>query len=86
MAFGKRRGFVTESCYPSTGEQGECPEAHFEDNECRLQNNLYKVIDMCIAAEVEGIKKEIMTNGPVLGQITPYTDMLTYSDGVYSRT
>ncbi len=41
---------------------------------------------MCIATEVEGIKKEILTNGPVLGQMTPFTDMLTYSDGIYSRT
>lgn len=27
-----------------------------------------------------------MTNGPVLGQLSPYTDMLTYSEGVYMRT
>lgn len=27
-----------------------------------------------------------MTNGPVLGQINPFTDMLTYSGGIYSRT
>ena len=27
-----------------------------------------------------------MANGPVLGQLNPYTDMLTYSDGIYSRT
>lgn len=41
---------------------------------------------MCIATEVEGIKREIMTNGPVLGQLSPYTDLLTYSSGVYQRT
>ena len=27
-----------------------------------------------------------MTNGPVLGQLNPFTDMLTYSEGVYTRT
>lgn len=27
-----------------------------------------------------------MTNGPVLGQISPFTDFLTYSEGIYSRT
>ena len=43
-------------------------------------------MDFCIAAEVDGIKKEIMTNGPVLAQLNPFTDMLTYSDGVYTRT
>jgi hypothetical protein len=47
---------------------------------------LYKVIDFCIATEIEGIKKEILANGPVLGQLNPYTDLLTYSSGVYSRT
>jgi hypothetical protein len=41
---------------------------------------------MCLASEVEGIKKEILTNGPVLGQINPFTDLLTYSDGIYQRT
>jgi len=44
------------------------------------------VVDFCIATEADGIKKEIMTNGPVLAQLSPYTDMLTYSDGIYSRT
>jgi len=27
-----------------------------------------------------------MTNGPVLAQMNPFTDILTYSEGVYSRT
>lgn len=27
-----------------------------------------------------------MSNGPVVGQLNPYTDLLTYSEGVYSRT
>lgn len=27
-----------------------------------------------------------MTNGPVLAQMNPFTDMLTYSEGVYTRT
>ena len=39
-----------------------------------------------MANEVDGLKKEIMTNGPVIGQISPYTDFLLYSNGVYQRT
>lgn len=53
---------------------------------CRQTNNFYKVIDFCLATEINGIKKEILTNGPVLGQLTPYTDFLTYKEGTYSRT
>ena len=41
---------------------------------------------MCLTSEIDGIKREILTNGPVLGIINPYTDFLTYSEGVYSRT
>uniref|UniRef100_A0A7S3I4I9 Peptidase C1A papain C-terminal domain-containing protein n=1 Tax=Favella ehrenbergii TaxID=182087 RepID=A0A7S3I4I9_9SPIT len=86
LAWGKRRGFLPESCYPTTGTQGECPVDHLEENECRSSNNFYRVVDFCIATETSNIKKEILTNGPVLAQLSPYTDMLTYSDGVYSRT
>jgi len=60
LTWGKRRGFVAESCYPATGKQGECPEDHLEDNECRQSQNFYKLIDFCIATEIENIKKEIM--------------------------
>ena len=55
-------------------------------NECRTFNNFYRLVDFCIASEVDGIKREIMTNGPVLAQMSPFTDMLTYADGVYQST
>ena len=86
LAWGKRRGFVPSSCYALTGDQGECPEDHLSENSCRQTNTLYKVIDYCLATQIDGIKKEILANGPVLGQMTPYTDLLTYREGIYSRT
>jgi len=86
LTWGKRKGFVPESCYPFTGEQGECPEEHLTENICRQTNNFYKIIDFCLAQEIDGIKKEILMNGPVLAQLTPNTDFLTYSDGTYHRT
>ena len=86
LTWGKRKGFLPEQCYPQTEGQGECPEDHMDNSECRQQNNLYKVVDFCVASEVDGIKREIMTHGPVLGQLNPYTDLLTYSEGVYSRS
>lgn len=84
--WGKRKGFVPETCYESTGEQGECPVDHMTENECRLASNFYRVMDYCLAQDMVGIKKEIMKNGPVIGQLTPYTDFLTYSEGMYQRT
>lgn len=42
---------------------------------------------MCLAkGDNDGIKKEIIANGPVISQISPYTDFLTYSEGTYHRT
>lgn len=86
LTWGKRRGFLPETCYPLVGDKGECPDEHLTENSCRQQNNLYKVIDFCLANEIDGVKKEILANGPVLGQMTPYTDFLTYKEGIYSRT
>ena len=86
LTWGKRKGFVPETCFPETGEAQECPEEYLTDNECRAANNFYKVVDFCFAQDIDNIKKEILTNGPVLGQINPFTDMLTYSGGIYSRT
>jgi C1A family cysteine protease len=84
--WGKRKGFVPEECYPATNEQGECPDEYMTESSCRIDNNFYRVMDYCMAYEVTGIKKEILKNGPVIGQITPFTDMLTYKEGVYQRT
>ena len=53
------------------------------ENECRQAMNVYKVVDYCLANDVDGVKREILTNGPVIGQISPYTDFLTYSSGFY---
>lgn len=39
-----------------------------------------------MAKEVKGIKREILANGPVIAQMNPFTDFLTYADGTYRRT
>lgn len=85
LLWGKRKGFIPESCYQS--DKGTCPADHLKTNECRGENEIYKVVDYCLAKqENEGIKREIMTNGPVISQMSPYTDFLTYSEGVYTRS
>lgn len=86
LAWGKRKGFVSEECYESPEAGEECSAETLQENECRQAQNIYKVVDFCLANEVDGLKKEIMTNGPVIGQISPYTDFLLYSNGVYQRT
>lgn len=87
LNWGKRKGFIPEQCYAYNGTKQECiTEDHLESNECRLNNMLYKVIDYCLAQDDVGIKKEILKNGPVIAQMTVYTDFLTYKEGVYHRT
>lgn len=86
LTWGKRKGFIEESCYPYNGEEAECPEEHLMENNCRQQNQVYKVVDFCLAQQPENIKREILTNGPVVGQMQPYTDFLTYKEGTYHRT
>jgi C1A family cysteine protease len=86
LNWGKRKGFVPEECIPYEGEPMECEEEHLVTNECRQVNNFYKVIDFCLAVEDVGIKKELIKNGPVVAQMSAYTDFLTYKEGVYHRT
>ena len=47
--WGKRKGFIPERCYPYKGASGECDDDHLESNECRVNNELYRVIDYCLA-------------------------------------
>lgn len=83
LSWGKRKGFITEECYAPPVENEECSSETLQENECRQNQAVYKVVDYCLASEIDGVKREIMTNGPVIGQISPYTDFLLYSNGVY---
>ena len=83
--WGKRKGFITEECY-QPAEKGVCPANHLLENECRKDSEIFKVAEYCLAKGIPGIKHEIMRSGPVLGQLTPFTDFLTYSEGTYRRT
>lgn len=51
-----------------------------------MNNNVYRVVDYCLATDEKNIKKEILKNGPVLAQMTIFTDFLTYKEGLYHRT
>jgi len=64
----------------------ECDVDHFETNECRVDNQIYKLSDICISIQEESIKREIIKNGPVVSQMLPFTDFLAYKEGSYHRT
>ena len=67
--------------------KGTCPENHLQENQCRKNNTVYKVIDYCLAGgDPKFIKKELLKNGPVISQIAVYTDFLPYREGLYHRT
>lgn len=71
---------------PYTGKEQECEVDHFETNECRIENQIYKLQDFCITVQEENIKREIFTYGPVVSQMVPFTDFLAYKEGSYHRT
>lgn len=86
LNWGKRKGFVPEECFPYEGKSTECDEDHLTVNECRANNNVFKIVDYCLAQDEVGIKKEILKNGPVVAQMTIFTDFLTYKEGIYHRS
>jgi cathepsin B len=80
LNYGRDRGFVREECFPWTGTNATCPE---EVNECRENKEQYQLLNYCVVQGPEAIKQEIFQNGPVVAPMAPYTDFLTYRDGVY---
>jgi len=66
LAWGKRKGFIPAECHTKLEEKAECTLETLSENECRQSQNVYKVVDFCLANEIDGLKREIMTNGPVI--------------------
>lgn len=74
--YAKKQGLVEESCIPFTGDpEVVCPSLASCDK--------YFVTDYCVTSGEEGIKREILKNGPVIAVIPIYRDFLVYKDGVY---
>jgi len=86
LNFGMRKGYVTEECYEYAGKAGECEADHFESNACRVDNQVYRVNDVCLSYQDENIKRELVKNGPVVVQTAVHTDFLPYKSGSYHRT
>jgi cathepsin B len=86
LKWGKTKGFILDECMPYTGKKTECEVDHLESNVCRIESQFYRVNDFCIAYQPENIMREIFKNGPVVGQMQPFTDFLAYSDGSYHKS
>lgn len=84
--FGMKKGFITDDCHEYKAKQSECEVDHFESNTCRLENHFYRLTDYCITFQEENIKRELVKNGPLVAQMTAYTDFLAYREGTYHRT
>lgn len=85
LKWGKTKGYIVDECMQYTGKKSECDVDHFESNTCRVESSVYRVNDYCISYQAENIQREIVKNGPVIGQLVPHTDFLAYSDGTYHK-
>lgn len=80
LDYGREFGFVREECSPWQGQNTTCPT---EPNKCRENKEHYVLQGYCVVQGPDEIKKEILRNGPVIAPMTPYTDFLTYKEGMY---
>lgn len=86
LNWGRKKGFILDECMEYKGTKNECEVDHLESNMCRVDSQFYRIQDYCISYQAENIMREIIQNGPVIGQITPFTDFLAYKDGLYHRS
>jgi len=49
LTWGRKKGFITEECMEYEGKKQECEVDHFESNQCRIENQIYKISDFCIS-------------------------------------
>lgn len=75
--YAKKQGLVEESCLPYTADpEVVCPTTL---GTC----DKYYATDYCVTSGEEGIKREILKNGPVIAVIPIYRDFLVYKEGIY---
>lgn len=78
LDFAKRKGVVDESCFPYVGENNVPCDPSIEGR-CTK----HYIQDYCVAGTVEGIKRDILQNGPSVGYMPAYRDFLVYKSGSY---
>lgn len=78
LDYAKRKGLVDENCFPYVGENNVPCDPSIE------QCQKYFIQDYCVASGPEGIKKDILKNGPAIGYLPAYRDFLVYKSGIYA--
>lgn len=77
MDYARKEGLVDEDCLAYSADSDvACPT---NLNTCTKTH----VQDYCVTSTEEGIKREILKNGPVAAVLPVYRDFLTYKSGVY---
>ena len=77
LDFAKRKGIVDENCVPYVGEDNVPCDPSVE------QCQRYFIQDYCVAGPTEGIKRDIINNGPAIGYLPVFRDFLVYKSGIY---
>jgi C1A family cysteine protease len=80
FAYMQRRGLYPESCVPYAGAKGAACKT-----DCK-ENDKLKVLSHCVMSGEKAMKREIMSNGPIVAPVFVKDDYLVYSGGVYTPT
>ena len=79
LEFFKQNGYVEKKCFDSVTDGKEICPSEQELEKCKR----HKLSHYCVLQGLDKIKKEIYSNGPVLGLIHPYREFMTYHKGVF---
>ena len=80
LNYGMTKGYIWEENFPWTGQNSTCPSTEHPE---RVAGEQAVIAGYCVAQGGEAIKKQIIEEGPVIAMMSPYTDFLTYKEGIY---
>jgi len=79
----RKGGIPSESCYPYDKNIIDDDKCSSKLNQCTERKS---ILGYCVASTEEGIKREIMQNGPINVVIPLYRNFLNYKTGIFSVT
>jgi len=78
-------GIVSDACYPYVSGDGQVPSCRSSCSGSGTWKK-YKSQRYSTFRNIDSIKQEVYTNGPVQTGFTVYSDFMTYHSGVYHHT
>jgi cathepsin B len=84
LDYSKTYGLYEEDCFPY--DISKTNETCEEVLKACPKEKVHKVEEYCVVREVENIKKEIKSKGPVIATIPIYRDFLVYKGGAFKVT